>query len=203
MNMWVNVCWLHCLSPNRKNDVHATVTASDGTRTMCEGKGDIAPDSEQTGNPESDIPAEKAGVEGLGNQLPEFKGSTVKIMAEKLEKQRLEDGSAEVSSNSAIIYHTSQKKEEVNQDATAQLQVITVTMAVDVKKEEMTGDAAGGDRARECASLSVNQSVGLNCGSVEVCEATVTPSMSEKKHGVSALSKSHYTKVYSKFCMEQ
>ncbi|XP_028258075.1 uncharacterized protein LOC114433626 [Parambassis ranga] len=164
----------HCGENDRKNEVHATVTASDGTRTVCEGKEDIAPDPEQTGVPESDIPAEKTGVEGLGNQLPDFKGHTVKIMAEKLEKQKLEDGSEEVSCNSAITFHTSHKKDEVNQDATevAQLQVITVTTAVDEKKEEMTGDAVGGD----------NQTGGLNCGSVEVCEATVTPSISEKKH---------------------
>ncbi|XP_008278515.1 nucleolin 2-like [Stegastes partitus] len=165
-------------------------TVSDGTGSVCdpgcsevrscEAEGGTVPGPEQTGNPESDPLPEKEDGECLENkELKELKGSTAEVVAEIPQKQRKEEeeeGSAEVNYSSAITFST--KEESENRDAieATLLQVNSVTMIRDEKKEATTGEAVGGDGAEEAET----QSGGLNCGSVELREAAVTHSVSER-----------------------
>ncbi|XP_023131026.2 uncharacterized protein si:ch211-286b5.2 [Amphiprion ocellaris] len=145
----------------------------------CEAAGGTMPDPEPTGSSGSDQLAEEEERKRLGNkEQQELRGSTAEVLIEIPEKQSKmgEDGSTEVDSCSAIIFYTKQESE--NQDAinAALLLANSVTMTRDEKKEK-TSEAVGGDGAKEADT----QSGGFNWSSVELCEAAVTPSVSERK----------------------
>lgn len=135
------------------------------------------PGPEQTGDSKSDPSAEEEEAH-LGNpEQQEFEVSTAEITAEIHQKQ-MEDGE---DGND----NPSQSEETVKQkygSEAAPLQVRSVTITRDKKKEQMTGEA----RNEEAGAPSTDiQQVGFNCGSVEFCEAAVSPGGSERKGSVS------------------
>lgn len=150
-----------------------------------EAEGGTAPGPEQTGDTESDPPAEEEEEE-----QQELEGHAAEIMAEKPQEQMKdgEDGSAVVHQSPAITFysnpnpliHSHQNEETQNQSAVEQANSVTRT-----RDEELTGDTGHSDGAEAGASSTDTRSGGFNCGSVELCEAAVTPSGSERKDSVS------------------
>ncbi|XP_072240427.1 uncharacterized protein [Leuresthes tenuis] len=183
----------HCGEDDRaESEVHFAVTTSDGTSSVCdpgcsEGKGSEAevgtvPGPELNGNPKSRQLTEEEEGENLGNQeLRELKETTAEKMAEMPEEQvkRGEFGPAEVHLSSASTSHTNQNEEGDNQDAikAAVPQMNSVAKTEEEWKGEMGSDTTCGE---EEASSTDTKSEGLNCGSVELCEAAVTPSVPER-----------------------
>ncbi|XP_051801678.1 uncharacterized protein si:ch211-286b5.2 isoform X2 [Acanthochromis polyacanthus] len=166
-----------------------TATVSDGTGTVCspgysegrscEAEGATVPGPEPTGSSGSDQPAEEEEREHLGNKKQqELGGSTAEVLIEIPEKQSKmeEDGSTDVDSSSSLTFYA--KRESEKQDAidAAILLANSVTITRDETKEK-TSEAVDGDGAGEADT----QSGGLNASSMELCEAAVTPSVSEKK----------------------
>lgn len=183
------------LTHRSDTEVHIAVSTSDGTSTVCdpgcsegescEAEGDIIPSPEQTGDSRSDLEAEAH----LGNtEQQELRGSSAEIMAEIHQKQIKdgEDGRAEVES-----CHTdpSQNEETELQKGGSEAgphQVHSATMTKDEEKEETIDRAGDGDRAEAGASSADTQPEGFNDGSVELCQATVTPGSSEREASVSS-----------------
>lgn len=142
------------------------------------------PDPEQTGDTKSDPPAEE---ELLGNQeQQELEGRTAEIVAEKPQEQIKdgEDGSALVDQSPAFTFDSNptQNEETENRDAikAALLQVNSATRAKDEKKEADAGDSDGPK-----ADTSTTDTRSAEFNAVELCEAAVTPSGSERKDSVS------------------
>ncbi|XP_075320607.1 uncharacterized protein LOC142379348 [Odontesthes bonariensis] len=187
----------HCGEDDRaESEVNFAVATSDGTSSVCdpgcsEGKGSEAevgtvPVPELTGNPKSrkltEEEEEEEEGENLGNQdLWELKETTAEKMAEMPEEQvkSAKFDPAEVHLSSASTSHTSQNEEDDNQDAIKATvpQMNSVARTEEEMKGEMVGDAMCGE---EGASSMDTKSEGLNCGSVELCEAAVTPSVPER-----------------------
>ncbi|XP_040003318.1 uncharacterized protein LOC120800911 [Xiphias gladius] len=176
-----------------ETEVHIAVTTSDETSTVCdpgcsegkncEAEGGTEPGPEQTGEPKADPPAEDEVEEHLGNrEQRELEGSTTEIMTETPEKQRKdgEDRLADLVCSPAISFDTNPTQNEETeknkvQSETASLQVNRVTKTRAEWKEEMMVDCNDG------VEVEGTSSTGLNCGSVELCEAAVTSTGSEKK----------------------
>ncbi|XP_020511379.2 uncharacterized protein si:ch211-286b5.2 [Labrus bergylta] len=159
-------------------DVCVAVTTSDGSITVsgpgcseeksCGAEGGTEPDPEQTAEPKLDLPAEEEGEE-----------------EEEEPMNDVSDGSVLVDQSPAIASSLNQSQNEEAEDQgefeTACQEVTGVTMTTqDEKKEELTGDDGNTDRAPAGASSTASQAGGLNCGSVELREAAVTPGGSEK-----------------------
>lgn len=185
------------LSTHRaEKEVHSAVTTSDGTSTecepgcskhkSCETERGPAPDREQPGDMKSDQPAEE---EVLGSQ--EKQEQIAKSIAEKPQEQMKDggDASAVVDPSPAVSFYCNptQNDEPEDQDAieAASPQVNSVTKTRDERKEELTCDAGDGDRAEAGASSTHTMSGGFNGGSVELCQAAVSPGGSERKDSVS------------------
>ncbi|XP_078133611.1 uncharacterized protein LOC144535167 [Sander vitreus] len=184
----------HCGEDDRaETEVHIAVPTSDETGTVCdpgcskgkscEVEGGIVPDPEQSGDTKSDPPAEE---ELLGNQeQQELEGRTAEIVAEKPQEQIKdgEDGSALVDQSPAFTFDSNptQNEETENRDAikAALPQVNSATRAKDEKKEELTADAGDSDGPKADTSFTDTRSAEFN--TVELCEAAVTPSGSERK----------------------
>lgn len=121
---------------------------------------------EQTGDTKSDLPAE----EREEKEQQELEERAAKIMDKKPEDQikQGEDGSAVVDQSPT---------QNVDLEA-APLQVNSATRATNEKKEELTDDAGAG-------ASSLDTGGGFNGGSVELCEASLTPSGTERNDSVS------------------
>lgn len=178
-----------------ESEAPGAVGPSDGSTAVCdpgcsEGKGceredGFVADSEQAAN--SDQPEEKGVGENSSSQtLQERKARGNEGTAEIPEKHE-EDCSAEAACSSAISLCISRDEKTGNWDAVEAplLQVKGTTGTRDEKKEEMSANVEGVDGADEGASCSHTQPAGLKCGSVELCEAAATPSVSERKDSVS------------------
>ncbi|KAI3352889.1 hypothetical protein L3Q82_019463, partial [Scortum barcoo] len=175
-----------------ETEVPIAVTASDGTSALCdpgyskgksrEAEGGIVPDLEQTGDIESDPPA----GEEEGEQQ-EVEGHPADIVTKEPQEQ-MEDVSAIVDQSPAItfyadpnpIIHTHQNQEagDRGENAADLLQGNSVTKT---RVEELTGDTGDGVGAEAGASSTDAWSGGFNGVSLELCEAAVTPTGSERK----------------------
>ena len=151
----------------------------------CQANVGAAPPAPEQTDTKSEPPPEE---EILGKQeQQEFEGCAAETMAEKPQEQMkdAEDGLAVADQSPAIRLDCSpmQNEETENQDAmeAAPLQVNNVTGTGEGKKEELNHD---GDRAE--ASSAGSQSGRFNCVSVELSEAAVSPSGSERKDSVSS-----------------
>lgn len=147
-----------------------------------EAEGIIAPGPEKNCDTESDRPAEDEEEE-----QQEVEECTAEIMDEKPQDQ-MKDGSAVVDQSPDITFYSNPNPlihsltENGGAIPAALLQLNSVTRTRD---EELTGGAGDSDRAEAGASSTDTWSGGFNCGSVELCEAAVTPSGSERKDSVS------------------
>lgn len=161
------------------------VTTSDGTRALCypacnEGKsydadGDAAADQEQTDEqPKSNQPTD------LKQQ--EHDGDTVEIST----KQRKDgdDVSPGGECSPVITFHTRQnegteKKKDGSDAAPLKEQSVSRT------RDEMMSDTG-----TEAAAASVDSGTGgFRCDCVELCDAAVTPSRSERKDSVNGVTR--------------
>ncbi|XP_022611411.1 uncharacterized protein LOC111229378 isoform X2 [Seriola dumerili] len=183
-----------------ENEVHIAVTTSDSTGTVCdpgcsegkscEAEGGTEAGPEQTSEPKSDQPAQDEVEEHLGNleQQREIAGSTSEIMTQTPETQQTrkegEDRSTEVDCSPAVSLYTnptqSEESEKKDGSEASSLHVHTGTKTRSEGKEEMMADAVVGVEA-EGSSSTFNQPGGLNCGSVELCEAAGTPGSERKE----------------------
>ncbi|XP_036952546.1 uncharacterized protein LOC119018676 isoform X2 [Acanthopagrus latus] len=184
----------HCGEHDRaEKEVHTAVTTSDGTSAECESgcskhksceteRGPRAPCLEQPGDMKSDQPAEE---EVWGSQ--EKQEQSAKSMAEKPQEQMKDggDGSALLDQSPDVSFYCNptQNDEREDQDAieAAPPQVNSMTKTRDERKEELTCDAGDGDRAEAGAASTHSVSGGFNGGSVELCQAGVSPGGSERK----------------------
>ncbi|XP_047434688.1 uncharacterized protein LOC125004250 [Mugil cephalus] len=161
-------------------------TASDGTDAVCdpgfsEGKhceleGVVVSGREQMGDSESNHDPEEEEREHLcDTELQQLRATPGEIMAEipEQEMKEVEDESTQVNCGA-----DSQNEKSDNQDAIGAALLVENR---DEKREESTGDVVCGHAAEECASCFDTQPEAINCGSVELDEAAVTPSISEKK----------------------
>ncbi|XP_042285413.1 uncharacterized protein LOC121909082 [Thunnus maccoyii] len=167
----------HCEGIDRaETEVHVTVSTSYGTSTVCD------PGCSDGKSCEAE-PAEKEEAH-LGNpEQQELEGSTAEIMAEIYQKQTEdgEDESAEVATSYANPSQNEETEKQKDGSEAAPLQVCSVTITRNGTKEEMTGDAGDGDRAKAGASSTDTQQEGFNCGSLELCRAAETPGSSERE----------------------
>lgn len=164
-----------------ETEVCITVTTSDGTSPSCYpgcsgGRSSEAEaDQEQTDEPKSNQP-----TEDLKQQ--ELEGSTGEIPV----KQRKDgdDGSAGGECSPVITFYTNpsenegtEKKKDGSEAAPLQVQSVTWT----------TGEIMSDTGAEAAAPSTDTGTGGFSCGCVEVCEAAVTPSNSERKDSVSGV----------------
>ncbi|XP_010740338.3 uncharacterized protein LOC104927858 [Larimichthys crocea] len=156
------------------SEVRPAVMVSAGTSTVSdpgcsEDKSEegILTGPEQTGDTKSDLPAE----EREEKEQQELEERAAKIMDKKPEDQikQGEDGSAVVDQSPT---------QNVDLEA-APLQVNSATRATNEKKEELTDDAGAG-------ASSLDTGGGFNGGSVELCEASLTPSGTERNDSCDA-----------------
>ncbi|KAM7008938.1 uncharacterized protein LKV04_000994 [Tautogolabrus adspersus] len=155
-------------------DVYVADTTSDGSITVnepgcseksCGAEGGTEPDPEQTADPKLDLPAEEEGEEEPMNDVTD--GSV------------LVDQSSATASSSNLTKN--KEAEDQGEFETVCQEVNGVTMTTrDEKKEELTGDDGNAGGAPAGASSTESQAGGFNCGSVELCEAAVTPGGLEK-----------------------
>ncbi|XP_071359906.1 uncharacterized protein [Trachinotus anak] len=181
-----------------ETEVHIAVTTSDGTGTVCEpgcsegksceAEGGTEAVPEQSGAPKSDPPAQDEVEEHVWNsEQQEVKGITTEIMTKTPEIQR-KDGevrSSEADCSPAVNFDTNppqceetEKKRDGRESSS--LQVHRTTKTISERKEEKIADAHVGAEV-EGASSTFAQTGGFNCGFVELCEAAVTPTGSERK----------------------
>lgn len=159
---------------------------SDGQSSQ--GKPGLMPAPGQTEDPNSIPPAEKE--EHLGSQeQQEPKQSTTETIVKTHEKQ-MEDGSGKVNQDPAIPFLTNPPQNEgsgENHDGSqvSSLQMDSVARTRNGKMESMGGDAEDGDGDEERASSTGTCMNQLDCGSVELCNTTVSPGGSEGKDTVS------------------
>ncbi|XP_076584012.1 uncharacterized protein LOC143319185 [Chaetodon auriga] len=190
----------HCGGDDRaQTEVCIAVTNSDGTSTVCdpgyakgesgEAEGDIVPALEQTGGTKSDPSAEE---EVLGNlEQQELDGCTAESMADKPQEQMKDRGDGtEVVDQSPTISFYSNPMETEDQDTmkAAPVQGNAVTRTRDEKMGELTCDDEDGEAG---ASSTDSRSGGLSCGSVQLCEAAVSPGGSERKNSTDPFGYGH------------
>ncbi|KAG8015178.1 hypothetical protein GBF38_022499 [Nibea albiflora] len=110
----------------------------------------------------------------LPSSLPVPGGSVTEQTDIKL--QSSQSGGDDREDGSAVVDQS--PTQNVDLEA-APLQVISETRATNEKKEELADGAGEGDVAKAGAS-SMDTGGGFNCGSVELCKASLTPSGTEK-----------------------
>ncbi|KAM4750406.1 uncharacterized protein FYW61_002355 [Anableps anableps] len=173
-------------------DVHSAVTGSDGTRTTSnpgcsEGRDSEAKeisltDPELSGSTEPTQPAKEGEEKHLENlQPPEVKEATPSKMTQTPETQTRtgEDLSPKEQTNS-LNTSCAKQQEESDADA-APPQTLCVDGTSDESKLEVT-DVICDDGAEEGASSAATRSADLNCGSENVCEASLAPTVQEMNY---------------------
>ncbi|KAM6939516.1 uncharacterized protein FYW49_007434 [Xenentodon cancila] len=166
-------------------EVHITVATSDDTKTVrdpgasqgksLEAEGGAVTDPELPGNPDScPIAKEEEGGHLENQEVQGLKEPTAKNTDDMPEKEMKngEDMTAEVHLSSAITSETRRNEEHESRDAVE---------AACPEENSLTrkNDAMCCDKDASSANI---QCGGLNCGSVEFCEAAVTPSVRETKY---------------------
>ncbi|XP_058496335.1 uncharacterized protein LOC131466836 [Solea solea] len=173
-----------------ETEVHNTVTTSDGSSDVCypgsegkscEAEGGTKPGPEQPDEAKSESPAQDEVVENLVNrdQL-EIWQSTTESMTKTPEKQRKdeEEKFTNADCSAAISFYTNPTQNEesgkMEDSESVSLLVHRVNQTRDESEEKDETEAQG-------TSFTVTHAGGVNGGSVELCEAAVTPTGTERK----------------------